>query len=189
MSDAPPLAFGSLDPVERPLAVREWWREVARAALFSGDTVPAGFPFEQFFDRAYRWFAGAPAWRVPSDVRPSLRALRRSNIRLAVFSNWDHRLIDLLESHGLRGYFSRVIVSSDLISAKPSPRAFVEVEQQLVDYSRTPPVMVGDRIDHDVLPAMEAGWDAIWLARADRDGSVDPGAKTVSDLRQLIDFI
>ncbi|HKY60872.1 MAG TPA: HAD family hydrolase, partial [Gemmatimonadota bacterium] len=103
---APPLAFGDLDPSVRGAAGRDWWRRIVRDCLAEGGA-QEDLPFDRFFDLAWDLFAGPAPWRVPDDVRPGLRALRRRGHPLAVFSNWDGRLAGLLESLGLRGYFAR----------------------------------------------------------------------------------
>lgn len=186
MRTAPPLAFGSLPAPERLSAARAWWRDTARAALLGAGELPEEFVFERFFDRAWERFARAAAWRVPPDVRPTLRALRVRGVPLAVFSNWDARLVPLLSELGLAGYFCRVLVSAELPAAKPDRAAFDAVARELagVDAASGRPVMVGDRPDHDVLPALEAGWDAVWLDRRG-NGGAPSGARVVRDLREL----
>jgi REG-2-like HAD superfamily hydrolase len=186
MRAAPPLAFGDQPPDAREVAARGWWRSVAGAALAAAGELPAGFPFETFFDRAWQRFSRPDAWRVHDDVRPALRTLRARGTPLAVFSNWDARLKGLLGSLGLGGYFCRVIVSSDLPAAKPDRAAYeaAACELQAIESAAGAPIMVGDRLDHDAVPAVAAGWEAVWL---DREGAGDApeGVRTVRDLREL----
>lgn len=193
---APPLAFGALDPETRRMAERDWWRRLVRASLTSAGAVPTGtrpsdataddLSFERFFDAAWDRFAGPGPWRVPDDVRPSLRALRRRGVPLAVLSNWDGRLKGLLDGLGLGGYFARVLVSAELPAAKPDARVFAAAAEALGALAAEPPVMVGDRIDHDVEPALEAGWGAIWLDRRGREATLPTGAARVRGLRELV---
>lgn len=185
MAAAPPLAFGDRPPGARAAAARAWWREVARAALAAAGELPDEFAFESFFDRAWERFARPEAWRVHEDARPALRALRLRGLPIAVFSNWDGRLGPLLAGLGLAGWFCRVYVSSELSAAKPSRAAFDAVAAELATVEPAgPPLMVGDRLDHDVEPAIDAGWDAVWVDRADRGGA-PAGVVTVRDLREL----
>lgn len=186
MRTAPPLAFGRLPASERFSAARAWWRDTARAALLGAGELPEEFLFERFFDRAWDRFARAAAWRVPPDVRPTLRALRVRGVPLAVFSNWDARLVPLLSDLGLAGYFCRVLVSAELPTAKPDRAAFDAVARELagVDGASGSPVMVGDRLDHDVVPALAAGWDAVWLDRRG-DGAAPSGVRVIHELREL----
>lgn len=180
---APPLAFGDLEPALRRVAERDWWRRIVRESVTAAGA-PADLPSERLFDLAWEWFAAPASWRVPDDVRPGLRALRRAGHPLAVLSNWDGRLAGLLKGVGLRGYFARVLVSADLPAAKPSPDAFRAAARALAGLGSGIPIMVGDRVDHDVGPALAAGWDAIWLDRGGRGGTPG-GASRVSTLRAV----
>lgn len=189
MRAAPPLAFGHLATRERDPAARGWWRAVARAAIAGPGDVPADFAFDAFFDRAWDRFSRPEAWCLYDDVRPALRALRVRGVPLAVFSNWDARLRPILAALGLGGYFCRVIVSLDLPAAKPSQAAFAAVSRQLAEAGGIgpPPMMVGDRLDHDVLPALAAEWDAVWVDRSGV-GHAPDGVLVVRDLRELADL-
>lgn len=190
LREAPPLAFGALAAELRRAAERDWWRRLVRAVLAGAGAVPDPaaqdeLAFERFFDLAWARFAEPRAWRVPADVRAALRALRRRGLPLAVLSNWDARLEGLLDRLGLGGYFARVLVSGDLTAAKPDPGTFAAAREELVGLGTGSPVMVGDRIDHDVEPALEAGWGAIWLDRRDRAARPPAGASRVRSLREL----
>ncbi|MGH7543026.1 MAG: HAD-IA family hydrolase [Gemmatimonadota bacterium] len=181
---APPLAFGELDPTLRRVAERDWWRKVVRDCVAEAGA-PGNLPFDRLFDLAWENFRDPAPWRVRDDVRPGLRALRREGHRLAVLSNWDGRLAGLLDGLGLGGYFTRVLVSADLPAAKPSPIVFRAAIEDLAGLAGARPVMVGDRIDHDIEPALAAGWDAIWLDREDRGSPLPDGAARVPSLRAL----
>ena len=187
MRAAPPLAFGHLAARDRPTAARGWWRAVARAAIADAGRVPPDFAFEAFFDRAWDRFARVDAWCLYDDVRPALRALRVVGTPLAVFSNWDDRLPPILAALGLGGYFCRVVVSAELQAAKPSQDAFADVARRLTEVSANgpSPMMVGDRLDHDVLPALAAGWEAVWLDRTGR-GHAPDGVLVAGDLGEVV---
>jgi REG-2-like HAD superfamily hydrolase len=188
MRAAPPLAFGHLAPRARETAARGWWRAVARAAIADQGESAADFAFDAFFDRAWDRFSQPEAWCLYDDVRPGLRALRVRGVPLAVFSNWDARLPPILTTLGIGGYFCRVIVSLDLPAAKPSQDAFAAVVRQLAEAATGRPLMmVGDRLDHDVLPALTAGLEAVWLDRSGL-GHAPDGVRVVRDLRELAEL-
>ena len=181
---APPLAFGKLDSGIRRVAERDWWRRIVRECVRLAGA-PDDLAFDRLFDLAWEVFAAPDPWRVPDDVRPSLRALRRQGHPLAVLSNWDGRLPGLLDGLGLGGYFARILVSADLPAAKPSSEIFRAAADVLGDLAPWPPVMVGDRIDHDIEPARAAGWDAVWLDRRDRGSRLPEGASRIPSLTAL----
>lgn len=185
---APPLAFGDRPVPERRAAELAWWRAVARAAVDAADP-PPDFDFAGFFDRAWDWFGRPEAWTVFPDVRPALRELRRSGRALVVFSNWDSRLPGLLDALGLGGFFAGIHVSAGLPAPKPRPEAFAAVGAAM---ARLPggaaPTLVGDRLDHDVRPARDAGWRAIWIDRVGTGGELPAGAERIGDLRELAEL-
>lgn len=184
---APPLAFGDLAAAERAVAERAWWRAVARSAVEAAGADPEAFDFARFFDRAWERFARPDAWRVPADVRPALRSLRASGVPLGVLSNWDSRLPGLLARLGLAGFFARIVVSAGLERAKPDPRAYEAARVLFGEAAGSePPTMVGDRIDHDVEPALAAGWRAVWLDRRGRAGPLPDGATRIEGLGALL---
>lgn len=190
MAAAPPLAFGPLEPNALHAAERDWWSTVAREALERAGPAPGAFRFEDFFDRVYARFSEPSAWHVHEDVRPTLRALRKRGLALAVLSNWDSRLIGLLAAIGIAGYFARIFVSSILGKAKPDPAAFTRTAREMGDLlGRDSPIMVGDRIDHDIEPAITAGWGAMRIDRPGRGGDAPRGVVTLRSLRDLLDAL
>jgi putative hydrolase of the HAD superfamily len=84
-----------------------------------------------FFAALYDHFAGPEPWRVFPDVVPTLTALRRRGLRLAVVSNWDARLRPLLAALGLAEFFEVIVVSGEVGWHKPDPRLFDHAAGQL----------------------------------------------------------
>jgi FMN phosphatase YigB (HAD superfamily) len=80
-----------------------------------------------------------------------------------------------------------VLVSADLPAAKPDSRTFRAAGDALAGLSPILPIMVGDRVEHDVEPAVTVGWNAIWLDRKDRGATLPTGAARVHGLRELAD--
>ncbi|MCL4179187.1 MAG: HAD-IA family hydrolase [Verrucomicrobia bacterium] len=81
-------------------------------------------PSRSFFPRLYERFADPDAWKIHADVLPTLEALRRDGIRIAVLSNWDDRLRPLLQRLELARFFDPIIVSCEVGAAKPDPAIF-----------------------------------------------------------------
>jgi len=134
----------------------------------------------RFFAALYDHFAGPEPWRVFPDVVPTLTALRRRGLRLAVVSNWDARLRPLLAALGLAEFFEVIVVSGEVGWHKPDPRLFDHAAGQL----GLPPdriLHVGDSLEEDVRGAGRAGWQAVWLAR----NGLPTGAAGVPGIRSL----
>ncbi len=65
-------------------------------------------------------------WPLVPGAREVLEALKARGYPLAVVSNWDGLLPEVLEAVGLRPYFDHLAVSALVGVAKPDPRLFQE---------------------------------------------------------------
>jgi putative hydrolase of the HAD superfamily len=121
LRSAPPLAFPGLGGPALLEAERAWWGERIDAVLIAAGAgaAPAALHHE-LFER----FADPALWHVYPDVIPSLRRWREAGLRLAVVSNFDRRLLPLLQGLGLGEWFELVVVSSSAGAAKPSAGPF-----------------------------------------------------------------
>lgn len=162
-ADAPPLAFPGVPPDALLGREKAWWREIVRRAFAAGSS-PADVS-EAYFDALFEDFARPQLWEVFADVVPTLTALRRAGLRLGVISNFDARLLPLLENLGLAEFFDTVTFSSAAGWAKPDPRIFAHA----LTLHRARPeeaIHVGDSLDDDVAGARAAGLEAL-LVRGD----------------------
>ncbi len=161
-------------------AERAWWTSVVRQA-FGADMPEHILP--AYFNRVFEIFRGADAWELYPDSFPALEDLRRRGFRLAVLSNFDSRLYDVLANLAIRGFFEDVFVSWRVGSAKPAPGIF----RHALEAMRLGPseaAHVGDSADEDAAGALGAGLRAYLLDRAGKQ-RVPPGAVLVRGLDEL----
>lgn len=164
---------------------RSSWHRHARRVM---DGVPAmaGVPFEPWFEDLYRDFGSASVWGPFEDAVPALEALRARGLRLAVVSNWDHRLHRILGDRGLTRWFDAVVVSSEVGWRKPHPEIF---RRALGELGIRPgeALHVGDSAGDDVAGASACG---IRAALLDRKGTRSgDGAAVIRDLREIADLL
>ena len=164
---------------------RASWRRHARRVM---DGVPAlaGLPFDPWFDSLYRDFGSAACWEPFPDVVPALGALRAAGARLAVVSNWDSRLRDILKENGLARWFDAVVISAEVGWRKPHPAIFLRA---LEETGAAPGEVLhcGDSVGDDLEGARAAGIRAVLLARDGR--AAPPGIEAVPDLRALVERV
>ena len=98
------------------------------------------------------------------DVRPALTELRDRGLRLAVVSNWDCSLREVLASAGVLELVDAVIASAEVGAAKPDPAPF-RAALAALGCEPGEAVHVGDREDNDVSGAAAAGVRAVLLRR------------------------
>ena len=117
------------------------------------------------------------------EVPAVLARLRAGGARLAVVSNWDVSLHDVLERTGLRPLVDAVVISAELGAAKPDPAIFRAALERL-GAAADDAIHVGDSVVHDVAGARAAGLEAILVAR---DGARPPaGVRVVASLDGLL---
>ena len=164
LASAPPLVFPGVDAGRRTGSERAWWQSVVRTA-FGPAGGARGFPAA--FAELFRTYAEPAAWRVFPDVREALVRLRRDGLRLGVVSNFDERLLGLLEGLGLAQLVDQVTPSSRAGAAKPDPAIFRAALFGL-GVSPDDTLHVGDSRAADVEGACAAGLRAVLLDRKAR---------------------
>ncbi len=168
--EAPRLAFpGALDGQLGALE-RAWWRNVV-ARVFE----PCGpiERFESFFDELFAYFAAPDAWRLYPEVTETLTALQQRGVRMSVISNFDSRLLAILDGLGATRFFERVLISSRVGYAKPDARIF-HAALQHHGIAAEEALHVGDSKVHDLQGASNAGIRGLLIDRseaADRSSS------------------
>ncbi len=122
------------------------------------------------------------------EVADVLVRLRASGHRLAVVSNWDISLPDVLAATGLRDHVDAVVASAGLGSAKPDPAPFARALAEL----GAPPSSawhVGDTVAEDVIGARAAGVRPVLVVR-DGTGPLQAGdVPVLRDLTGLPDLV
>jgi len=114
-----------------------------------------------------------------------LQELRERGHPLAVVSNWDVSLREVLDRTGLAPLVDAVVISAELGAAKPSPRPF-EAALRALGAPAADAIHVGDTHAEDVLGARAAGVTPVLVAR---DGAAPPpgdAVHVVADLRGLL---
>lgn len=116
------------------------------------------------------------------DVLPALDRWHRAGASLAVVSNWDVSLHDVLRTTGLAGWFTAVFTSAETGLSKPDAAIFERALERLA-VRADQAVHIGDSQHEDVAGARSAGIPAIMVVR---DGQPVPrGVPTVPSLDAL----
>lgn len=152
---------------------RAWWHQVVRQtfAQVEGSLTAFGEErFAAFFAHLFEHFAAGDPWELYPETLPVLQALQQEGIQLGVISNFDSRLVRVLQALQLDGYFSSLTLSTQVGYAKPDPRIF----QAALAAQGIPPAAawhIGDSRREDYEGAKAAGLRALWLDREGKDSS------------------
>jgi len=162
-------------------AERRMWLEVAR------DLLDVLLPRRRdLYVRLGQWFS--ESWKLMKvfrDVRPALRQLRAHGYRLAVVSNWEPSLEEVLDRLGLRVQFTAVVTSAVEGVWKPDPRLF-RIAVERCGVSPAEAVSVGDSVERDIEAARQAGLHAILLDRFADHRDFIPRIETLGELAERL---
>lgn len=96
-----------------------------------------------------------------SDTENVLKCLKNNGYRLGVIANQMPGLADRLAVWGIENYFDIIVSSAELGVAKSEPEIF-ETALSIAKCSPVQAVMVGDRLDNDIVPAKQCGMKTVW---------------------------
>jgi putative hydrolase of the HAD superfamily len=156
----PPMVFPGRSRAEIAACERAWWRELVWRVFHRAGEAEGMTGFETCFDGLFAHFATPAAWRCAGGAAALLRQLRARGIATGVVSNFDLRLLGLLDTLGLSPLLDVVILPADAAAAKPDPAIFALALDRLA-IRASEAVYVGDDAEEDVAAARRAGMRAI----------------------------
>lgn len=130
-------------------------------------------------------YAGQRSFRLYDDVLPTLDRLRELDLRVAVCSNWDWDLPDIVAAVGLDGRFDAVVTSARAGARKPHRRIF-DVTLDALGVTADGAVFVGDTVAADVDGPLALGMRPVHVWRwAGPRPALPPGVAAVDSLTEL----
>ena len=166
-----------------PGGERAWWGDFVKEILGQLDH---DAPWEPLLDDLYAAFSDDGVWRVFPEIAATLNNLRTRGLALAIISNWDRRLPDILRSLDLIDRFEAVTVSAIEGVEKPSQEIFQRTARRLgVDPSSI--LHVGDSPLEDYSGARNAGFAAALIDR--HNLFADEPYQRISSLDEVLSII
>ena len=107
-----------------------------------------------------------PEWRqedevLYEDTEACLKKLS-NKYKIGVIANQSLGTAERLDKFGILQYIDLVIASAEEGVAKPDKRIF-EIALKRTNCKPEQAVMIGDRIDNDIVPAKKLGMNTIWI--------------------------
>jgi len=163
--------------------------EVYREALISLSVHVDGTVLSQLADRS---IAVSLRYSVDPDTRRALSELKERGLQLAAVSNTYQSRSSLeacLSEHGLRAYMDALVISSEVLLAKPHPAIFQRALDEL-GVAANQSVFVGDIVWADVIGAQSLGMKAVLTHqyRQEDPGEVKPDL-IVTRLSEVVAFV
>ena len=125
-----------------------------------------------------------------SDVQSTLATLCCKGYKLGIIANQNPGLEKRLENWELRQYFEVIAASAEIGYAKPDKEIF-EWAIKLAGCTAQESVMVGDRLDNDIIPAKSLGMKTVWVKNGlakyqNADLGKDVADHQISSLSELL---
>lgn len=122
----------------------------------------------------------------------------KEQVPMVLVSNFYGNMSVVLREFGFDGLFRKVIESAVVGIRKPDPRIFL-LGVEALGLKPEEVTVVGDSLDKDIIPAREAGCQAVWLRGEGWEDHVDrpedshrrdfPHCETIDSLDELLEMI
>ena len=177
---APRLAFPGATEDTVAALERDWWKSLV-AQVF--EPWSPFVRFEEYFAELFAYFASPNAWTLYPEVLETLTSLKERDLILDVISNFDSRLVRILDGLGAGAQFENIFVSSRVGYAKPDGRIF---NAALSCHGLAPAqaLHVGDSEINDLSGANQAGLKGILVERGKT--SAAPASDRINSLRSIL---
>jgi putative hydrolase of the HAD superfamily len=98
------------------------------------------------------------------DVFEVLDVLKAKNYKLGIIANQVPGAKERLQAWGLLNYFDVIATSAELGVAKPDRMIFESALKSAGCHPQNA-IMIGDRLDNDIIPAKAIGMNTVWVRR------------------------
>ncbi|KAJ6652056.1 hypothetical protein lerEdw1_015259 [Lerista edwardsae] len=146
------------------LTSKQWWLGVVMETFrLSGAREEKAL--RPIAEKLYRDYCSERNWEVLPGAKETLTQCQQRGFRMAVVSNFDRRLSEIIARSGLKKHFEFVLSSEDAGCAKPDKGIFLEA----LRISGVPPELaahIGDHYVNDYRAAREAGMHSFLLKTA-----------------------
>ena len=119
--------------------------------------------FNQLYDAGNHVFVPYPAeFEILYDDTEAVLKELTKKYKLAVIANQSKGTNERLKKFGIYDYFNFILASSDVGYSKPDLRIF---QSAIIKASckSCEAIMVGDRLDNDIVPAKKTGMGTVWI--------------------------
>ena len=154
----------------------ESWRQVVEGTFPEFEDTE-GALFQQLWDH----FADSRSWEVYDDVAECFTRIRSQGIQIGIASNFDSRLERIVNLDPVLSQAEYVFHSAQLGWNKPAV-GFCDGIGKRLGLQPNQIVLVGDRLDNDIQPALAAGWQGIWIDREE----IGPAAPIPKEVQRIV---
>jgi putative hydrolase of the HAD superfamily len=167
----------------QPGGEKQWWGAFLREVLARLDH---DAEWEPLLEDLYAAFSRPEVWKVYPETLVTLETARDRGLRLAVISNWDRRLPEILDGLDLTRFFETVAVSAIEGVEKPAAEIFHRTLEKLGNRPENA-LHIGDSPLEDYEGSQAVGMSSLLI---DRPGSfVGNGYRRIGSLGEVFGLL
>ncbi|OAD52735.1 Rhythmically expressed 2 protein [Eufriesea mexicana] len=169
-----------------------WWRQIVHNVFKDQHNYISDATLDKVANSLIRCYGTSMCWHKYPGTIELLEYLQKKDLILGIISNFDERLVAILEDTRIRFYFSFVLTSYDFGVEKPNTLIFDEAlrltkERHSIDITPQQAIHIGDSVSNDYIGAKNANWNAI-LVQHDNDAINEKKVPTKDVFRNLRDL-
>ncbi|MGE0681754.1 MAG: HAD-IA family hydrolase [Candidatus Binatia bacterium] len=181
---APPMAFPGVAVERTSTLEKQWWRNLVHQVFSTLGAFPR---FDDYFEALFEFFARAETWALYPETLATLEQLKRRGFTIGVISNFDSRLLGLLDGLGISPFVDSVVISTRAGAAKPAREIFAQALTH-VGVGAESAIHIGDNYEADVVGAQAAGLTPVFVDRR-AQGQESTDYLTIGDLSSLLKIL
>jgi putative hydrolase of the HAD superfamily len=167
----------------QPGGEKQWWGAFLRKVL---TRLEHDAEWRTLLEELYAAFSNPAVWKVYPETRSVLEAIHGGGFELAVISNWDRRLPEILDGLDLTRWFSIITVSAIEGIEKPASGIFLRTLERLgVGPEET--LHIGDSPLEDYQGSKAVGMTPVLI---DRPGALaGNGYRRIANLGEVLELL
>lgn len=173
-------------PIGSEIEEIKWWQELVYET-FKLCNIDIKDKNEKIFEVLFNEFKTKSPWRLYLDVLPVLNEIRKCKISTGIVTNFDSRVLNILNELNLSSYFDCIGYSGKVGYSKPHPKIFQYVLNKL-NVVPEEVLYVGDDLELDYYPALNLNIKPILIVRKEKESQIK-GITVISRLSQILDYI
>lgn len=118
--------------------------------------------YEKLYSQAWKkWNSEMPSLRVSHGLGEELSKISQ-NYKIGIAGQYGKGLLKALENESLLKFFDHHLTQDDFSITKPDPNYYIQI-CEAIGVETKECIMVGDRIDNDIIPAKQLGMRTILI--------------------------
>ena len=163
------------------MSSKDWWKDLVKKMILKQNFSDNLRIIDEFSEYTYEEFKKAEYWSKYPHCDNILKNLTKLQINLGIISNFDERLVTILDNLNILSYFKFILIPRTCEGlCKPDDKIFLKAFQMSKLANRHELLHVGDSYDLDFKPALRLKFKSVLVLHKDYKSSHTMNDKNVN---------